>query len=124
MHFDPRVQRALREVGLDDADLRRASDLVAEAVRDDADRLEAFFEATDPVYADLDLAHSDAEVEEVSVEYLDTYTHGADLRGYLRFASWGAYVEGGRVLSDDVVELTLGPTVDDRVRFAASPEAL
>jgi hypothetical protein len=28
------------------------------------------------------------------------------------------------VLSEDVVELTLGPTVDDRVRFAADGDAL
>lgn len=124
MHFDPRVQDALREVGLDDDDLRRASDLVAAAVRRDADRLEAFFDAHDTLYADLDLAHSDAEVQEVHVEYLDAYTHGADLRGYLRFDSWGAYVDGGRPLGEDLVELTLGPTVHDRVRFAPSPDGL
>ena len=124
MHFDPRTQRALREVGLDDDDLRRASDLVAETVRRDADRLEAFFESHDTLYADLDLAHSDAEVQEVEVDHLDSYTHGADLRGYLRFDSWGAYVEGGRPLGADVVELTLGPTVHDRVRFAPSPDDL
>ncbi|MFB6282177.1 MAG: hypothetical protein ABEH40_09170 [Haloferacaceae archaeon] len=124
MHFDPRVQRALREVGLDDADLRRASDLVAEAVSRDADRLESFFEAHDTLHADLDRAHSDAEIEAVAVESLDLYTHADDLRGYLRFESWGAYVEGGRPLSERVVELTLGPTVHDRVRFATDPDAL
>lgn len=124
MHFDPRVQRALREVGLDDDDLRRASDLVAAAVDRDADRLESFFDAHDVLHADLDRAHSDAEIEEVRVAYLDLYTHAADLRGYLRLDSWGVYVEGGRPLSDEVVELTLGPTVHDRVRFATSPAAL
>ncbi|MFB6080315.1 MAG: hypothetical protein ABEJ81_04890 [Haloferacaceae archaeon] len=124
MHFDPRTQAALREVGLDDGDLRRASELVAEAVRRDADRLEAFFAEHDTLHADLDLAHSDADVRTVDVDHLDCYTHGADLRGYLRFDAWGVYVEGGRVLGEDVVELTLGPTVHDRVRFAVSRDAL
>ncbi|MFB6160473.1 MAG: hypothetical protein ABEJ61_04755 [Haloferacaceae archaeon] len=118
MQFDPRVQDALREVGLDDEAIRRADELVREAVADEADRLTAFFEEHDRLYADLDRAHSDREVEAVTVDRLDCYTHGADLRGYLRFDTWGAYVEGGRVLDDGVVELTLGPTVHDRVRFA------
>ena len=52
------------------------------------------------------------------------YVHAADLRGYVRFDGWGAYVEDGRVLDDEVVELTLGPTVEDRVRFAADREHL
>ncbi|MFB6303121.1 MAG: hypothetical protein ABEH78_09715 [Haloferacaceae archaeon] len=124
MHFDPRVQRALREVGLDDGDLERASDLVAEAVDRDADRLAAFFDDHDVLYADLDRAHSAGEIEEVRVDYLDLYTHAADIRGYLRFDSWGVYVEGGRPLSEGVVELTLGPTVHDRVRFATARDAL
>jgi hypothetical protein len=137
MHFDPRTQAALRAVGLDEDDLRRASDRVAEAVREDARALSAFFDRHDAVYSDMDLAHSDATVQEHVVESLDTYTHGADLRGYLRFDSWGVYVEGGRVLDggqgaadgegaggDRVVELTLGPTVHDRVRFAPDREAL
>jgi hypothetical protein len=124
MHFDPRVQRALREVGLDDDDLRRASDLVSEAVDRDADRLESFVDAHDTLYADLDRAHSDREIEAVRVDYLDLYTHADDIRGYLRFDSWGVYVEGGRPLSEDVIELTLGPTIHDRVRFATTREAL
>lgn len=124
MHFDPRVQDALREVGLDEADIQRADELVREAVAREADRLTAFFDEHDRLYADLDRAHSDRVVEEVTVETLDCYTHGADLRGYLRFDTWGAYVEGGRVLDDGVVELTLGPTVHDRVRFATARERL
>jgi hypothetical protein len=124
MHFDPRVQAALREVGLDEADLRRADELVCDAVGDDAERLTAFFDEHDRLYADLDRAHSDRVVESVAVDGLDCYTHGADLRGYLRFDGWGAYVEGGRVLAEDLVELTLGPTVHDRVRFATDRERI
>lgn len=124
MHFDPRTQAALRAVGLDTDDLAEASDLVAEAVREDAAALEAFFDDGGTYYSDMDVAHSDDSVQEHGVEYLDTYTHAADLRGYLRFDSWGVYVEGGRILNDDVVELTLGPTVHDRVRFARTADAL
>jgi hypothetical protein len=124
MHFDPRTQEALRQVGLDEEDLRRASALVAEAVEDAAADLEAFFDRHDVVYSDMDLAHSDAAVQEHAVSHLDAYTHGAELRGYLRFDSWGVYVAGGRVLGDDRVELTLGPTVHDRVRFASDREDL
>jgi len=124
MHFDPRTQRALREVGLDDDELRRASELVAEAVADDAERLEAFFASNDTVYSDMDVAHGGGGIQEHAVERLDCYTHGADLRGYLSFDSWGVYVEGGRPLAEGAVELSLGPTVHDRVRFAVDPEEL
>lgn len=124
MHFDPRTQSALREVGLDGDDLREASDLVAEAVQRDADALTDFFDAHETLYSDMDVAHSASDVQEHAVDYLDLYTHGADLRGYLRFDSWGVPVEDGRVLSESAVELTLGPTVHDRVRFAADPDEL
>ena len=124
MHFDPRTQRALREVGLDTEQLRAASDHVVEAVEADAATLEAFFDDVGTVYSDLDLAHSSGDVAEHTVEFLDLYTHGADLRGYLRFESWGVYVEGGRPLNESVVELSLGPTVHDRIRFARDPESL
>ncbi|RDI71513.1 DUF7532 family protein [Halopelagius longus] len=123
MHFDPRTQAALREAGLSTDEIRAASDAVAEAVRRDADALEAFFEEG-AVFSDMDRAHSSDDIHEHDVEYLDLYTHGGDLRGYLRFDSWGAYVEDGRVLSDEKVELTLGPTVHDRVRFARDPDDL
>ena len=124
MHFDPRTQAALRAVGLDTDDLEAASDLVAEAVTEDAEALESFFADGGTYHSDMDVAHSTAAIQEHRVDYLDTYTHAADLRGYLRFDSWGVPVEGGRVLNDDVVELTLGPTVHDRVRFARSPDPL
>lgn len=124
MHFDPRTQRALAEAGLDREAIERASEAVVEAVREDAAALEAFFDARDAVHSDMSLAHSDADLQEHAVEYLDLYTHGADLRGYLRFESWGAYVEGGRPLGEGTVELTLGPTVYERVRFAADPADL
>jgi hypothetical protein len=124
MHFDPRTQRALREVGLDDGDLERASELVGAAVDADAETLEDFFEANDVVYSDMDVAHSASEIQEHAVEGLHSYTHGADLRGYLRFDSWGVYVEGGRPLAEGTVELSLGPTVHDRVRFATDPDLL
>jgi len=123
MHFDQRTQAALREVGLAREEIREASNLVSESVDRDADRLREFFE-TDVVYSDMDKAHSAAEVHEHDVSFVDLFTHGADLRGYLRFDSWGVPVEGGRVLSADVVELTLGPTVNDRVRFARDEDAL
>jgi hypothetical protein len=118
MHFDQRTQAALRAVGLDDADLREASDRVAAAVDRDADRLRAFFDRA-VVHSDMEMAHSSDAIHEHEVEYLDLFTHGSDLRGYLRFGTWGVPVEGGRVLSEDVVELSLGPTVNGRVRFAA-----
>jgi alpha-D-ribose 1-methylphosphonate 5-triphosphate diphosphatase PhnM len=118
MHFDQRTQSALREAGLSTEDIQDVSETVVEAVAADAERLESFFEGRDVVYSDMDMAHSASDVQEHAVEYLDLYTHGDELRGYLRFDSWGVYVEGGRILSDDVVELSLGPTVHSRVRFA------
>ena len=123
MHFDQRTQAALRAVGLDDAEIREASDAVAAAVERDAERLRAFFDR-DVVHSDMEMAHAAGGINEHAVAYLDVFTHGSDLRGYLRFDAWGVPVEGGRVLSDDVVELTLGPTVDDRVRFATDGDAL
>jgi alpha-D-ribose 1-methylphosphonate 5-triphosphate diphosphatase PhnM len=124
MHFDQRTQAALRDAGLSTDEISAVSEAVVEATREDADRLESFFADRETVYSDMDRAHSTGDVQEHAVEYLDLYTHADDLRGYLRFDSWGVYVAGGRVLSDDVVELTLGPTVHDRVRFAADGDAL
>ena len=123
MHFDQRTQAALRDVGLDDAAIREASDHVADAVERDADRLRAFFDRQ-MIYSDMEMAHTADHINEHTVEYLDLFTHGSDLRGYLRFGTWGVPVEGGRVLSEDVVELSLGPTVHDRVRFAADADTL
>jgi hypothetical protein len=123
MHFDQRTQQALRDVGLSGEEIREASDLVTAAVDRDADRLREFFDR-DVVYSDMEMAHSAGGINEHAVEFLDLFTHGADLRGYLRFHTWGVPVEGGRVLSGGVVELTLGPTVDDRVRFARDADDL
>lgn len=124
MHFDPRTQAALREVGLADDELRRASELVVAATDDAAATLESFFADCDVVYSDMDPAHGAGDVQEHAVEYCDLYTHADDIRGYLRFDTWGVPVEGGRPLTEASVELTLGPTVHDRVRFATDPEAL
>ncbi len=124
MHFDQRTQQALREAGLDQEEIVAASDRVAELVDEDAADLESFFAQNGTVYSDMDRAHSREEFPEHTVEYCDLFTHGADIRGYLRFDSWGVPVEGGRVLSGDLVELSLGPTVDARVKFAASRDAL
>ncbi|WP_265108902.1 DUF7532 family protein [Halosolutus halophilus] len=124
MHFDQRTQRALRDVGLDADDLRTASEAIVEAVADDAAALEAFFDETETVYSDMDMAHSRAEFPEHTVEYLDLTTHADEMRGWLRFDTWGVYVEDGRLLEDGSVELTLGPTIHDRVRFAADRETL
>jgi len=118
MHFDPRTQQALREVGLDTDDLQEASEHIVEAVAADADRLEAFFADTGTVYSDMEMAHSAGGINEHAVQFVDLFTHGSDLRGYLRFDTWGVPIEGGRVLSDAVVELSLGETVNGRVRFA------
>lgn len=124
MHFTQREQAALREVGLSTGEIREASAAVVAATEADAGRIESFFEGCETVYSDMDIAHSDAEFPEHAVAYLDLFTHADDVRGYLRFDSWGVPVEGGRVLSDEVVELSLGPTVHGRVRFAADREAL
>ena len=119
MHFTQREQVALREAGLSTEEIEEASAAVVAATEADAERLEAFFADRGTVYSDMDLAHSADDHPEHAVEYLDLFTHADDIRGYLRFETWGVAVEGGRVLSEDVVELSLGPTVDDRVRFAA-----
>jgi hypothetical protein len=124
MHFDPRTQQALRSVGLDRSDLREASKLVSEAVERDAEGLREFFDVRETVYSDMEMAHSNDEIQEHAVDFFDCYTHGSDLRGYLRFDSWGVPVEDGRVLTDETVELSLGATVNDRVRFAADPDRL
>ncbi|MFB6075050.1 MAG: hypothetical protein ABEJ89_08565 [Haloarculaceae archaeon] len=128
MHFDQREQAALREAGLSTAEIEAASERVVAATDRAAAALEAFFDGRETVYSDMDIAHSDGGVQEHAVDYLDLYTHAADIRGYLRFEGWGVPVEGGRVLGDeenpDRVELRLGPTVHDRVRFAATPDAL
>lgn len=124
MHFDQRTQRALRDAGLSTDEIRDVSGAIVEATREEADSLESFFEGVKRVYSDMEQAHTSAEVPEHRVEYLDLYTHAADLRGYLRFETWGAYVEDGRILTEEVVELTLGPTVHDRVRFAETRSAL
>jgi hypothetical protein len=128
MHFDQREQAALREAGLTTDELEAASDAVAEAAARDAARLEAFFER-ETVYSDMDRAHSTDDIHEHAVDFLDLFTHSEDIRGYLRFDSWGVWVAGGRILREsgdgpEVVELTLGPTVHDRVRFAPKPGEL
>ena len=124
MHFTQREQAALREVGLSDDNIEDASDLVVAATQEAADDLLDFFDDEVRMYSDMDVAHSASDVQEHTVDYLDLYTHADDIRGYLRFDSWGVPVAGGRVLSADVVELTLGPTVDGRVRFSTDREAI
>jgi len=130
MHFDQRTQAALREVGLDTDDLQTASDLVAASVDDAAAELAAFFDAHDVCYSDMDMAHAASDYPEHDVSHCDLTTHAAELRGWLRFDTWGAFVEDGRVLERDadgdpaVVELSLGPSVHERVRFAPTREAL
>jgi hypothetical protein len=124
MHFDQREQQALREAGLSTEELEAASDRTADLVSEAATDLEVFFERHDTLHSDLSMAHSSSEFSTHEGARLDLYTHAADLRGWLRFETWGAFVEDGRVLSDEVVELTLGPTVHERVRFATTPDAL
>lgn len=124
MHFDQRTQRALREVGLETDDLRAASEAIVEAVAEDAAALEAFFDEHGTVYSDMDMAHSRADYPEHDVEYADITTHADEMRGWLRFETWGVPIEGGRVLEEGHVELSLGPSIDDRIRFAADRDRL
>jgi hypothetical protein len=124
MHFTQREQQALRDAGLDQSTLEAVSEAVVAATSEAAEDLEAFFADRDTVYSDMDIAHSSSDIQTHTLEYVDLYTHADDIRGYVRFDSWGVPVEGGRVLSDEVVELTLGPTVDGRVRFAGDEAAL
>jgi len=124
MHFTQREQQALRDAGVEQATIEAASDAVVEATDDAAGELEAFFDGRETVYSDMDIAHSSSEIQEHTVEYCDLFTHADDIRGYLRFDTWGVPVEGGRILSEGKVELSLGPTVHGRVRFAADEDAL
>ncbi|WP_058994311.1 hypothetical protein [Haloarcula sp. CBA1127] len=124
MHFTQREQQALRDAGVEQATIEAASDAVVEATDDAAAALEAFFDGRETVYSDIDIAHSSSEIQEHTIEYCDLFTHADDIRGYLRFDTWGVPVKGGRVLSDETVELSLGPTVHGRVRFAADEDAL
>ncbi|WP_435316959.1 DUF7532 family protein [Haloarchaeobius sp. TZWSO28] len=124
MHFDQRTQAALREVGLSTDELQAASAAVAEQTEADAAALMEFFETNDVVYSDMDMAHSANEYPEHTVEYCDITTHAAEMRGWLRFDTWGVFVEDGRLLDDGTVELTLGPSVHDRVRFAPTRDQL
>ncbi|WP_018256602.1 DUF7532 family protein [Halomicrobium katesii] len=124
MHFSQREQQALAEAGLSTDEIAAASEAVVAATDEAAATLEGFFADRETVYSDMELAHSASDVQEHAVDYLDLFTHADDIRGYLRFDSWGVPVEGGRVLGEDVVELTLGPTVDGRVRFAHDDDAL
>jgi hypothetical protein len=124
MHFDQRTQTALREFGLSTEEIAELSESVVEATTAEADAIESFLSGLETVYSDMDLAHSSAAFPEHDLAGVDLYTHAADLRGYISFGEWGAYVEDGRVLSESVVELTLGPEVYDRVRFAADRDEL
>jgi hypothetical protein len=124
MHFTQREQQALRDAGLDQSTLEAVSEAVVEATQQAAADLEAFFAGRETVYSDMDIAHSSSDVQTHTLEYVDLYTHADDIRGYVRFDSWGVPVEGGRVLTEKTVELTLGPTVDGRVRFAAAEAEL
>ncbi|MFB6270052.1 MAG: hypothetical protein ABEH83_08920 [Halobacterium sp.] len=124
MLFDQRTRAALRDAGLTQDDISDVEQAVTEQAREDARRVEAFFDGLDTVYSDMDRTHSVADYPEHDLDYVDLFTHSEDIRGFVRFDTWGAYVEGARVLQSEsghpvVVELTLGPTVHDRVRFAA-----
>lgn len=128
MHFDPREQAALRDAGLSTDEIEAAADAVAAAAKRDADRLADFFDR-ETVYSDMDRAHSTDDIHEHTVEFVDLFTHSEEIRGYLRFEMWGVWVADGRVLRDGqdgpgLVELTLGPTIHDRVRFASDPQEL
>jgi len=144
----PKGQYALRRTdptgpprgGLDTDAIAAASDRVAELVDEDADSLREFFAPAGHYYSDMEMAHSATERQEHATADVDLFTHGSDLRGYLSLEGWGVPIEGGRVLrtaetgGDDeegdndetpvLVELSLGATVHDRVRFARDPDEL
>ena len=118
MRFDQRARRALRDAGVSTDAIQRAERDLADAASETAAEVEGVFADVDTVFSDMDQTHSSADYPEHEVDYLDLFTHSDDVRGFLRFDSWGVYVEDARVLDDETVELTLGPTVNDRVRFA------
>lgn len=129
MATDQRIRQSLLAAGVDPDVLRDAEAAAADAAGEDAERVAAALGGgpDDPpvtVYSDMDRTHSAADYPEHAVRYVDLFTHAQDVRGWVRFDTWGVPVEGARVLSDDVVELELGPTVHDRVRFAREREAL
>lgn len=124
MLFDQRTRAKLRDAGLDSDTIRRIESEVAETAKAEADSVESFFADVDVIYSDMDLTHSRNEFPKHDLQYVDLFTHSQDIRGFVRFETWGAYVEGARQLSEDVVELELGPTVHDRVRFATHRAAL
>ncbi|KZN23370.1 hypothetical protein A4G99_15265 [Haladaptatus sp. R4] len=125
MHFDQRTQDALRETGgLSTSEIAAVADTIVETTREDADRLEAFFDGVDTIYSDMEQAHSAREFPEHEIRYLDLYTHADAIRGYLRFGTWGVPVEGGRILTENCVELTLGKPTNARVRFALDRDDL
>lgn len=74
------------------------------------------------VYSDMDQAHTASKFPEHQIQYVDLYTHADEIRGYLRFDTWGVAVEGGRILTENRVELTLGSSINDRVQFARERE--
>jgi len=129
MLFDQRTRAALRDAGLSQDDIADIEDDVAAQARAAAERVQSFFDGHDRVYSDMELTHSRSDYPEHDLDYVDLFTHSEDVRGFVRFETWGAYVEGARVLDEadgepTVVELTLGPTVDARVRFAAERSRL
>ena len=125
MHFDARTEMALREVGLSEADVAEAGDILVQATRDAAEALESFFEGRRRVVADMGNDDEGEDHPVLVIEYVDLYTDDADIRGYIRFDTWGAAVEGGYVIDDgQLVELDLGDPINERVRFAHEREAL
>lgn len=136
MLFDQRTRAALRDAGLTRAAIDEVEQTVTDQAQADARRVESFFDGLDVVYSDMDRTHSTADYPEHDFDYVDLFTHSEDIRGFVRFDTWGAYVEGARVLEREatdadgasgqplVVELALGPTVHDRVRFAADRSLL
>lgn len=123
MLFDQRTRAKLRDAGLSRDDIKEIEQSVADETTAEAERVASFFDGLDTVYSDMDQTHSAAEFPEHDLDYVDLFTHSQDIRGFVRFDTWGAYVEGARTLTEDddeptVVELTLGPTIHGRVRFA------
>jgi len=125
MHFDPRTGLAFREVALSTPEIETVAKLVSRVIREGAMFFETSFEWMKTALPDMSPAHSDGNYPEDAPEYVDLSPDVADFRGHVRLDGWGAPVEDGRVLKDGtLVELSPGPTVDDRIRFAHGRSAL
>ncbi len=121
MHFDAPRTAALRELASSkrpSSGLRRGG----RSHRRRGRRPGAFFDGRETVHSDM-VSLTAPSRQEHTVEYCDLLTHADDIRGY-RASTPGRSGRGRTPSSEEKVELSLGPTVHGRVRFAADEDAL